>query len=159
MGATGWFPCRAIFIAEGGLVVPEATIVAAVEAYEKANTEVKGRGYHWNHFHLSSASLVVIYCKDGSVIEADHVIVVTVSSGFLKTVTSQISTLPINVCRCVDELRGFLPNKDTICQLFEPALPDWELESISHLGFGLIHKLFLQVDPSVKEQIRSYVVN
>ncbi|MCO5559562.1 hypothetical protein L7F22_013163 [Adiantum nelumboides] len=272
------FPCRATFVAEGGLVVPEATIVAAVEAYEKAITEVKGRGswkdnkthflegsvgsfvqkgldyflsqqglqdlglqscdaglglgwdvrslqeavfhmqedmeridsacnslfdqdlaaekeyeefpgvhmtipggytsvlqemasslpsgtlqlkkkvnkVYWNHFHPSSASPVVICCEDGSVIEADHVIV-TVSLGFLKTVTSQTSTMPINVCRSVDELRGSLPNKDNICQLFEPVLPDWKLESISRLGFGLVDKLFLQVDPSVEERIRSYV--
>eukprot|EP00250_Pteridium_aquilinum_P021840 c25243_g1_i3 orf=1125-2513(+) len=110
----------------------------------------------WNHSHPSFASPVVICCDDGSVIEADHVIL-TMSLGVLKTVTSHIPTLPTHVCRSVDELRGSLPNEANSCQLFEPMLPHWKLESISRLGFGVVDKLFLQVDPSAEERIRSYV--
>ncbi|KAF3794878.1 putative polyamine oxidase 5 [Nymphaea thermarum] len=68
---------------------------------------------------------VSVWCSDGSVIFADHVIV-TVSLGVLKAET-------------VTNSAG----------MFSPPLPLFKKEAISKLGFGVVNKLFLQLEPSV----------
>ncbi|KAH7291836.1 hypothetical protein KP509_29G037700 [Ceratopteris richardii] len=110
----------------------------------------------WNSVYPSLKSPVAIYCEDGCVVEADHVII-TVSLGILKSVTTPISTMPLDVCRSVDELNVSLHKKQDLSQLFEPSLPHWKLESISRLGFGLVNKLFLLVDPSVEERFKACI--
>ncbi|KAK4765724.1 hypothetical protein SAY86_026814 [Trapa natans] len=67
---------------------------------------------------------VKVHFSDGSVLSADHVIV-TVSLGVLKAGISQ-------------QGRG----------LFCPPLPDFKIEAISRLGFGVVNKLFIQEGPS-----------
>ncbi|KAK9705436.1 hypothetical protein RND81_07G056800 [Saponaria officinalis] len=64
---------------------------------------------------------VKLHFSDGSVMQADHVIV-TVSLGVLKAGIS-------------DEFGG----------LFSPSLPSVKKEAISRLGFGVVNKLFLEL--------------
>ncbi|CAN6457119.1 unnamed protein product [Victoria cruziana] len=67
---------------------------------------------------------VSVWCSDGSVIFADHVIV-TVSLGVLKAEAATDSA-----------------------GMFSPPLPLFKKEAISKLGFGVVNKLFLQLEPS-----------
>ncbi|EFJ14046.1 hypothetical protein SELMODRAFT_121066 [Selaginella moellendorffii] len=79
----------------------------------------------WTDVARTSASSgypVQLHCEDGSTFEADHVIV-TVSLGVLKA-------------KALEEQ-----------QLFQPRLPDWKLDSIEKLGFGVVDKLFVLVEP------------
>ncbi|GAA0151261.1 oxidase [Lithospermum erythrorhizon] len=64
---------------------------------------------------------VKLHFVDGSSICADHVIL-TVSLGVLKHGVLQDSCL------------------------FTPALPNWKIQAISRLGFGVVNKLFLQLN-------------
>lgn len=113
----------------------------------------------WNHSHPSSSAPVVLCCEDGSVIEADHVIL-TMSLGVLKAATSQVPPqnphLDSTICRSVHELRGWVPKEGDVSQMFEPLLPLWKLDSIARLGFGVVDKLFLLVDPSAGEPLRAF---
>nr|GMC63551.1 probable polyamine oxidase 5 [Ipomoea batatas] len=68
---------------------------------------------------------VRLHFVDGSIMEADHVIL-TVSLGVLKQgITQEFG-------------------------LFDPPLPSFKTEAISRLGFGVVNKLFLQIHPSFK---------
>lgn len=69
---------------------------------------------------------VKIVCDDGSEFYANHV----------------ICTIPLGVL------------KDTHETLFDPQLPDFKIESIEHLLFGTVDKIFLEYDrPFLKEDI------
>ncbi|KAK9142338.1 hypothetical protein Syun_011738 [Stephania yunnanensis] len=70
---------------------------------------------------------VKLHFEDGSTMEADHVIV-TVSLGVLKA--------------GIDKEPG----------MFNPPLPSFKTRAISRLGFGVVNKLFLQVDTTYDEQ-------
>lgn len=71
---------------------------------------------------------VKLHFVDGSVMFADHV-VVTVSLGVLKH----------GIKHDDDEESG---------GLFDPPLPSFKTEAISRLGFGVVNKLFLKIDPN-----------
>ncbi|GMH13725.1 hypothetical protein Nepgr_015566 [Nepenthes gracilis] len=66
---------------------------------------------------------VKLHFSDGSIIQADHVIV-TVSLGVLKAGIQQESGM------------------------FSPPLPSFKVEAISRLGYGVVNKLFLQLSPA-----------
>ncbi|KAI5058809.1 hypothetical protein GOP47_0026979 [Adiantum capillus-veneris] len=113
----------------------------------------------WNRTLQSHAYPVALHCSDGSVYEADHVIV-TVSLGVLKAAVRQDYTYAWDspegrhVCRSVDEL---LSNAESASSsLFEPALPPCKVEAISRLGYGLVNKVFLQLntDTLTSSQLR-----
>ncbi|KAK9102555.1 hypothetical protein Sjap_019809 [Stephania japonica] len=72
---------------------------------------------------------VKLYFEDGSVMEADHVIV-TVSLGVLKSGIK-------------DEHGNGNGNGNG---MFSPPLPSFKTQAISRLGFGVVNKLFLQLD-------------
>lgn len=69
-----------------------------------------------------SSSPVKLHFSDGSVMQADHVIL-TVSLGILKAGIREESSL------------------------FSPPLPSVKKEAISRLGYGVVNKLFLQLSP------------
>ncbi|WCJ42677.1 polyamine oxidase 5 [Euphorbia peplus] len=73
---------------------------------------------------------VKLHFSDGSVMYADHVIV-TVSLGVLKAGISEDSGM------------------------FSPPLPCFKSEAISRLGFGVVNKLFLQLDESDHDDVKS----
>ncbi|KAI3422914.1 Amino_oxidase domain-containing protein [Psidium guajava] len=72
--------------------------------------------------HSNGRPVKLHFCDD-SVMSADHVIV-TVSLGVLKAGINEDSGL------------------------FSPPLPTFKTEAISRLGFGVVNKLFLQLDPA-----------
>lgn len=83
---------------------------------------------------LNCAVPVHIYCEDGTMLEADHVII-TVSLGVLKA-------------EALGQAKSTQPNK-----LFQPPLPPWKLNAISKLGFGVVDKCFLSMKPSLSGAI------
>lgn len=119
---------------------------------------------------------VRIHCQGGSVVEADHVIL-TVSLGVLKASTlggleSSISepqtnggphsAFPNRTFAAEGEREIQLKGENghtegengapspTAPELFDPPLPMWKLESISKLGFGVVDKVFVQIEPAEK---------
>eukprot|EP00249_Psilotum_nudum_P005943 c19340_g1_i1 orf=52-1938(-) len=123
----------------------------------------------WSPTQPSSIAPVALYCEDGSVIEADHVII-TVSLGVLKAGTLR-DCLCVSVpgklagsgakgrhaSRPVHDFAMAIANGNESHQLFQPPLPSWKTEAISRLGFGVVNKLFLQLDPEVEEPLRSHL--
>ncbi|OVA08437.1 Amine oxidase [Macleaya cordata] len=71
--------------------------------------------------NLNGTKPVKLHFEDGSIMETDHVIV-TVSLGVLKA--------------------GIQENSG----MFDPPLPSFKTQAISRLGFGVVDKLFLQLD-------------
>ncbi|OVA08438.1 Amine oxidase [Macleaya cordata] len=71
--------------------------------------------------NLNGTKPVKLHFEDGSIMETDHVIV-TVSLGVLKA--------------GIQEKSG----------MFDPPLPSFKTQAISRLGFGVVDKLFLQLD-------------
>ncbi|KAL7591875.1 hypothetical protein Lser_V15G32851 [Lactuca serriola] len=69
---------------------------------------------------------VKLHFLDGTTLSADHVIV-TVSLGVLKA--------------------GIRDSNDLGMLKFNPPLPDYKIEAISRLGYGVVNKLFLQLSP------------
>nr|BAS29669.1 polyamine oxidase 5 [Selaginella lepidophylla] len=84
----------------------------------------------WSSGDSSNTFPVKVHCEDGSVLEADHVIV-TVSLGVLKAKALANSD-----------------GRDGECPLFQPLLPTWKLEAIEKLGFGVVDKLFVLMEPT-----------
>lgn len=70
---------------------------------------------------------VKLHFLDGTTLSADHVIV-TVSLGVLKA--------------------GITDSNDSSILKFNPPLPDYKIEAISRLGYGVVNKLFLQLNPN-----------
>ncbi|MCO5594107.1 hypothetical protein L7F22_048128 [Adiantum nelumboides] len=105
----------------------------------------------WNRALRSNAYPVAVHCSDGSVYEADHVLV-TVSLGVLKVGVGQDYTYAWDspegrhVCRSIDELRTTPESGRMFC--FEPPLPPCKVEAICRLGYGLVNKVFLQLNTS-----------
>eukprot|EP00249_Psilotum_nudum_P005944 c19340_g1_i2 orf=453-2264(-) len=123
----------------------------------------------WSPSQPSSGAPVELYCDDGSIIEADHVII-TVSLGVLKAATERdcaVVSFPGDLAGhepkdryVTGSVRGFvraIANGNESCQLFQPPLPSWKVDAISRLGFGVVNKLFLQVNPEVEQPLRSHV--
>ncbi|KAI3524730.1 hypothetical protein L1887_03393 [Cichorium endivia] len=75
-----------------------------------------------------SSRPVTIHFLDGTAISADHVIV-TVSLGVLKA--------------------GILDSDDSGIFKFSPPLPNFKIEAISRLGYGVVNKLFLKLSPDL----------
>ncbi|KAH7290356.1 hypothetical protein KP509_30G044300 [Ceratopteris richardii] len=107
---------------------------------------------------------VTIHCSDGSLYEADHVII-TMSLGVLKAGVLSESAFPWDnlegrhVCRSVDEL---ISKPLNAAPLFDPALPTRKIEAISRLGYGLVNKVFLQLNtdaltPYQLQQLNSHI--
>ncbi|XP_057768265.1 LOW QUALITY PROTEIN: probable polyamine oxidase 5 [Salvia miltiorrhiza] len=69
---------------------------------------------------------VTLHFSDGTTMSADHVIV-TVSLGVLKVGTSEGSSL------------------------FDPPLPNCKTGAISRLGFGVVNKVFLRLNPDYRQ--------
>ncbi|GAB4837802.1 hypothetical protein Ancab_027326 [Ancistrocladus abbreviatus] len=85
-------------------------------------------GHQWTDFEDDNCfKPVKLYFSDGSVMQADHVIV-TVSLGVLKAGNRQESSI------------------------FSPPLPSFKAEAISRLGYGVVNKLFLQLSPTTKQE-------
>ncbi|KAI3979467.1 hypothetical protein MKX01_001659 [Papaver californicum] len=74
----------------------------------------------------NSSRPVKLHFDDGSIMVADHVIV-TVSLGVLKAGSRDES--PSGMC-------------------FSPPLPSFKQDAISRLGFGIVNKLFLELNPT-----------
>ncbi|KAI3701403.1 hypothetical protein L6452_26443 [Arctium lappa] len=69
---------------------------------------------------------VKLHFLDGTTLSADHIII-TVSLGVLKA--------------------GIRDSNDSGILKFYPPLPDYKIDSISRLGYGVVNKLFLQLSP------------
>ncbi|KVI01230.1 probable polyamine oxidase 5 [Cynara cardunculus var. scolymus] len=69
---------------------------------------------------------VKLHFLDGTTLSADHIII-TVSLGVLKA--------------------GIREFNDSGILKFHPPLPDYKIEAISRLGYGVVNKLFLQLSP------------
>lgn len=117
----------------------------------------------WNRALHSCAYPVAVHCSDGSVYEADHVIV-TVSLGVLKAgVRQDVGTYAWDslegrhVCRSVDELLS--KPEDASSSLFEPPLPACKIEAISRLGYGLVNKVFLQLNTKALSSLHLQQLN
>lgn len=82
-----------------------------------------------DHSGNISSRPVKLHFSDGSVMQADHVIV-TVPLGILKA--------------------GI--NEDSGGGLFSPSLPSLKKEAISRLGYGVVNKLFLQLSSRENEE-------
>ncbi|KAL4589523.1 hypothetical protein LXL04_002430 [Taraxacum kok-saghyz] len=74
----------------------------------------------------SGSRPVKIHFLDGTTMSADHVIV-TVSLGVLKA--------------------GISDSTDSGIFKFNPPLPNYKIEAISRLGYGVVNKLFLKLSP------------
>ncbi|BFI03101.1 hypothetical protein MPTK1_1g00700 [Marchantia polymorpha subsp. ruderalis] len=97
----------------------------------------------WNQ--TTSAFPVSVHCQDGSVEYADHVLI-TVSLGVLKraTLAASRTDVPPGAEKRKKE------DADVVIGggLFSPALPEWKLESIARLGFGVVDKVFINLEPA-----------
>lgn len=96
-----------------------------------------------------SEAPVQVHCEDGSIIEADHV-VVTVSLGVLKLEAERVRRSAAG-----DSILGQTLEKDApsgvaeaLCTaaLFDPPLPSWKLDCIARLGFGVVDKVFVEFE-------------
>eukprot|EP00249_Psilotum_nudum_P030557 c43295_g1_i1 orf=606-2459(+) len=128
----------------------------------------KVQRFLWNCSQPRSGAPVLLYCEDGSLIEADHVII-TISLGVLKagTQTHRGVSFPgglswgegakMQVCRSFNPIATRICNECGPSQLFEPPLPSWKLEAVTRLGFGVVDKLFVQVHPKCEDQLRSHL--
>lgn len=131
------FPGEQITIAKGystvlkslASVLPAGTIQFGKKV-EKIEWTDAGETYSETPVHL--------HFEDGSVMDADHVII-TVSLGVLKAGTGQSSV------KCK-------PNA-----LFHPPLPSCKVNAISKLGFGVVNKLFLEIDPVDKDVVYPFL--
>lgn len=131
------FPDEQITIAKGystvlkslASVLPPGTIQFGKKV-EKIEWTDAGETYSEAPVHL--------HFEDGSVMDADHVII-TVSLGVLKAGTGQGSV------KCK-------PNA-----LFHPPLPPYKVNAISKLGFGVVNKLFLEIDPVDKDVVYPFL--
>ncbi|KAJ7528763.1 hypothetical protein O6H91_15G018300 [Diphasiastrum complanatum] len=104
---------------------------------------------------------VQLHCRDGSIIEADHVIL-TVSLGVLKSRTTaskghsdaSAEATMISHFNNSCNIQNFRSNVDnpiegnhvTHVELFQPHLPPWKLDAINRLGFGVVDKVFTLVE-------------
>ncbi|XP_065851285.1 probable polyamine oxidase 5 [Euphorbia lathyris] len=127
------FPGEEITIAKGYLsiiealasVLPKGLIqlgrkVAKIEWQSQSQAQTKAQAHEsMENGHVNKP--VKLHFSDGSFMYADHVIV-TVSLGVLKAGIGEDSGM------------------------FSPPLPCFKTEAISRLGFGVVNKLFLEVD-------------
>ncbi|KAM7258180.1 hypothetical protein ACFE04_013921 [Oxalis oulophora] len=123
------FPGEEITIAKGYLSVIQhlasvlpAGMIQLGRKVEKIEWQPEKGGHVVEHGCCSRP--VKLHFSDGSIMEADHVIV-TVSLGVLKQGINQSSGL------------------------FNPELPSFKTEAISRLGYGVVNKLFLQLSNDV----------
>ncbi|WOG92864.1 hypothetical protein DCAR_0312141 [Daucus carota subsp. sativus] len=120
------FPGEEITIARGYFSIIES--LASVLPHDVIQLGRKVERIEWEPSSFVGTSRPVkLHFSDGSVLEADHVIV-TVSLGVLKA--------------------GILDDPG----MFSPPLPDNKTKAISKLGYGVVDKLFLQLDPSHDQQ-------
>ncbi|KAH7276608.1 hypothetical protein KP509_39G014400 [Ceratopteris richardii] len=121
--------------------------------------EKKVQKVFWNHSHPSVQAPVVLCCEDGSIIQADHVIL-TMSLGVLKAgVSTCLKPCSSTICRSVTDLRGWkAPIEEQKHEFFEPSLPSWKLDVITRLGFGVVNKLFLHLDPAADKKLFSEIL-
>ncbi|GAB4853795.1 hypothetical protein Ancab_017989 [Ancistrocladus abbreviatus] len=90
--------------------------------------EWQPNGHQWADFEDNNClKPVKLHFSDGSIMQADHVIV-TVSLGVLKAGIRQESSI------------------------FSPPLPSFKTGAISRLGYGVVNKLFLQLNPSISQE-------
>ncbi|XP_019192409.1 PREDICTED: probable polyamine oxidase 5 [Ipomoea nil] len=124
------FPGEEITIAKGYLSIIEALASVLPPGLIQLGRKVVRIEWHSlsssaeNGNNNGAIRPVKLHFMDGSMMEADHVIL-TVSLGVLKQGIKQESCL------------------------FDPPLPSFKNEAISRLGFGVVNKLFLQIHPSI----------
>ncbi|KAG6548455.1 hypothetical protein Mapa_009942 [Marchantia paleacea] len=104
----------------------------------------------WNQ--TTSAFPVSVHCQDGSIEYADHVLI-TVSLGVLKRATlapSRMNKDTIDVPPGVEKRKKEDAGADVVIGggLFNPALPVWKLDSIARLGYGVVNKVFIHMEPA-----------
>ncbi|KAL3702171.1 hypothetical protein R1sor_020193 [Riccia sorocarpa] len=102
----------------------------------------KVKRIRWNQEVPTSLYPVTIFCEDGSMEQADHVIL-TVSLGVLKlaakvTVSEKKERGVVNAANDALTDTGF----------FDPPLPEWKLDPIAKLGFGVVNKVFAETEPA-----------
>ncbi|KAL2650273.1 hypothetical protein R1flu_018401 [Riccia fluitans] len=96
----------------------------------------------WDQEGTTSVYPVTVVCEDGSVEQADHVIL-TVSLGVLKQ-----ATLPPSVNNRATFIEEKVGDDAVIAgSFFDPPLPVWKLDPIAKLGFGVVNKLFVEIEP------------
>ncbi|KAF5748479.1 hypothetical protein HS088_TW04G00433 [Tripterygium wilfordii] len=117
------FPGEEITIAKGYISVIESlasVLPPGVIQLGRKVTKIKWQPQSTEMVNGYSTSPVKLHFSDGSIIEADHVIV-TVSLGVLKSVIARDSGM------------------------FNPPLPSLKVQAISRLGYGVVNKLFVQL--------------
>ncbi|KAK9101291.1 hypothetical protein Scep_024721 [Stephania cephalantha] len=117
------FPDEEITISKGYSSIIES--IASVLPTGLIQLSTKVVKIEWQVENESESRPVRLHFSDGSTMAADHVIV-TVSLGVLKA--------------------GIQNRRSGM--LFSPPLPSFKADSISKLGFGVVNKLFLQLDPT-----------
>ncbi|KAI3802853.1 hypothetical protein L1987_30998 [Smallanthus sonchifolius] len=128
------FPGEEITIAKGYSSIIESLASVLPSGVIQLNKKVKTiewqpecvKGIMGNK-HGGNSRAVKIHFLDGTSMSADHV-VVTVSLGVLKAGI-------------------FNSNNDSGMFKFNPPLPDYKIEAISRLGYGVVNKLFLKLSP------------
>ncbi|KAK9131148.1 hypothetical protein Sjap_011635 [Stephania japonica] len=117
------FPDEEITISKGYSSITES--IASVLPTALIQLGRKVVKIEWQVENESESRPVRLHFSDGSTMAADHIIV-TVSLGVLKA--------------------GFKNRQSGM--LFTPPLPSFKADAISKLGFGVVNKLFLQLDPT-----------
>lgn len=132
------FPGEEITIARGYSSIIESLASVLPDGLIQVGRKVRRIEWHpevhqgmiLGNGHSNDRPVKLHFC-DGSVMSANHVIV-TVSLGVLKAGVSEDSGL------------------------FSPPLPTFKTQAISRLGFGVVNKLFLQLDPAHDPKGKSF---
>eukprot|EP01018_Ginkgo_biloba_P004246 Gb_02605 [translate_table: standard] len=138
------FPGEQITIAKGyvGVLKSLASILpAGTIQFGKKIERVVWTGADADSDEPGSETPVQLHCEDGSIIGADHVII-TVSLGVLKA-----GTVAASNGQGIKSKTG----------LFCPPLPPSKVSAISKLGFGVVNKLFLQMDPLEEDVVYPFL--
>ncbi|KAL5986263.1 hypothetical protein ACLOJK_014596 [Asimina triloba] len=121
------FPDEEITIARGYSSIIESLASVLPAGMIQLGRKVEKIEWHPGGFsdEEGSSRPVKLHFEDGSVMAADHVIV-TVSLGVLKA--------------------GIREEEAVEGGLFSPQLPPFKTDAITRLGFGVVNKLFLELD-------------
>ncbi|KAJ7542172.1 hypothetical protein O6H91_10G093400 [Diphasiastrum complanatum] len=152
------FPGKHITIAKGF-----SSVIYSLSSVLPPGTIQYGKiveAIHWTDSHNCCGPPVHLHCQDGSIFEADHVII-TVSLGVLKAglaaskgailnshLNNLCKTQNVQASTNVESLKDPIQRNGTHMALFQPPLPQSKVEAINRLGFGIVDKVFTLMEPT-----------